>query len=59
MGPGDKEVMNSWRHICELEAQGLVHESYGYELLQTIGFVYLSKVKNHLASLQTLFGAGR
>ena len=57
-GPNDKEVMNSWRLICELEAQELVHESYGYELLQTIGFVYLSKAKHHLASLQTLFGVG-
>ena len=55
-GPNDKEVMNSWRLICELEAQELVHESHGYELLQTISFVYLSKAKHHLASLQTLFG---
>ena len=58
VGPNDKDVMNSWKLICELEAQELVHESYGYELLQTIGFVYLSKAKHHLASLQTLFGVG-
>ncbi|KAF8633783.1 hypothetical protein AX15_001256 [Amanita polypyramis BW_CC] len=57
-GPNDREVTNSWKKICQLEAEELVRESYGYELLQTIGFVYLSKAKHHLASHQTLLGIG-
>jgi hypothetical protein len=36
----------------------LKKESYGYELLQAIGFVYSSKAKHHLATNQTFFGVG-
>ncbi len=36
----------------------LKNESYGVELLQTIGFVYVSKAKQHLATSQTLLGVG-
>lgn len=36
----------------------LKKESYGVELLQTIGFVYLSKAKHYLASSQTFLGVG-
>lgn len=36
----------------------LKRESYGYELLQAIGFVYVSKAKHHLATNQTFFGVG-
>jgi hypothetical protein len=33
-------------------------ESYGVELLHTIGFIYTSKAKAHLASAQTFLGVG-
>jgi hypothetical protein len=36
----------------------LKKESYGYDLLQAIGFVYSSKAKHYIASEQTLFGVG-
>lgn len=36
----------------------LKKESYGVELLQVIGFVYIAKAKHFLASSQTLFGIG-
>lgn len=57
-GPYDPDVTNSWRTICQLEAEDLKKESYGVELLQAIGFVYVSKAKHYLATNQTLFGVG-
>lgn len=36
----------------------LKSESYGVELLQTIGFVYASKAKHFLATAQTFLGVG-
>ena len=36
----------------------LKRESYGVELLQAIGFVYVAKAKHHLATNQTFFGVG-
>lgn len=57
-GPYDSDVTNSWRTICQLEAEDLKKESYGVELLQAIGFVYVSKAKHYLATNQTLFGVG-
>ncbi|KAF4622129.1 hypothetical protein D9613_009098 [Agrocybe pediades] len=57
-GPGDPDVTRSWKTICELEAEELKRESYGVELLQTIGFVYVSKAKHHLATNQTFLGVG-
>ncbi|EIW77865.1 DnaJ-domain-containing protein [Coniophora puteana RWD-64-598 SS2] len=54
----DVEVTRSFRQICALEAEDLKKESYGYELLQTIGFVYMAKAKHHLASNQTFLGVG-
>ena len=36
----------------------LKRESYGLELLHTIGFVYVSKAKHHLATNQSFFGMG-
>jgi hypothetical protein len=70
-------VTNSWRTICQLEAEcvgfrtggasahirnwecrDLRHESYGVELLHTIGFVYTSKAKHVLATNQTFMGVG-
>ncbi|KAG6840943.1 hypothetical protein C0991_003127 [Blastosporella zonata] len=57
-GPTDPDVSQSWRTICELEAQELKRESYGLELLHAIGFVYAAKAKHFLATNQTLFGVG-
>ncbi|KAF8970957.1 X-domain of DnaJ-containing-domain-containing protein [Flammula alnicola] len=55
-GPDDPDVSSSWRTICQLEAEELKRESYGVELLQTIGFVYVSKAKHHLATNQLSSG---
>ncbi|KAF6752393.1 DnaJ-domain-containing protein [Ephemerocybe angulata] len=57
-GPNDRDVSKSWKTICELEAEDLKRESYGVELLQTIGFVYVAKAKHHLATSQTFLGVG-
>ncbi|KAJ4490986.1 X-domain of DnaJ-containing-domain-containing protein [Lentinula aciculospora] len=57
-GVNDADVTRSWREICELEAEDLSHESYGPELLQAIGFVYVSKSKHFLATNQTFLGVG-
>ncbi|KAJ7714096.1 X-domain of DnaJ-containing-domain-containing protein [Mycena metata] len=57
-GPDDPDVTSSWRTICALEAEQLKQESYGVELLQAIGFVYVSKAKHHLATNQTFLGVG-
>ncbi|KAH7912101.1 DnaJ-domain-containing protein [Hygrophoropsis aurantiaca] len=57
-GPDDPDSAKSWRTICQLEAEELKNESYGTELLQAIGFVYVSKAKHYLATNQTFFGVG-
>jgi len=57
-GPNDPDVSMSWRTICSLEAEDLKRESYGVELLQAIGFVYVAKAKHHLATNQTFLGVG-
>jgi len=57
-GPDDPDVSNSWRTISQLEADELKKESYGVELLNAIGFVYVSKAKQFLATSQTFFGVG-
>lgn len=57
-GPNDPQVTDSYRIICQLEAEELKKESYGVELLQAIGFVYVSKAKQHLATSQTFLGVG-
>ncbi|CAE6409884.1 unnamed protein product [Rhizoctonia solani] len=54
----DADVANSWRQICEIEANELKGESYGVELLNAIGFVYVSKAKHYLATNQTFMGVG-
>ncbi|GJE93563.1 DnaJ-domain-containing protein [Phanerochaete sordida] len=56
--PNDVEVTRSYQQICALEAEDLKRESFGVELLQAIGFVYVAKAKHFLASNQTLFGIG-
>ncbi|GBE85685.1 DnaJ-domain-containing protein [Sparassis latifolia] len=57
-GPNDVHVTQSYRTICMLEAQGLKDESYGVELLNAIGFVYVSKAKQFQATSQTFLGVG-
>ncbi|KAG7099542.1 hypothetical protein E1B28_001376 [Marasmius oreades] len=57
-GVDDQDVTRSWKTICEIEAEDLSHESYGTDLLQAIGFVYVSKAKHHLATNQTFLGVG-
>jgi hypothetical protein len=39
-------------------SRDLKRESYGVELLQAIGFVYVAKAKQHLATNQTFLGVG-
>ncbi|KAH8833825.1 DnaJ-domain-containing protein [Flagelloscypha sp. PMI_526] len=57
-GVDDRDVTQSFRTICELEAEELKRESYGYDLLQAIGFVYASKAKQFLATNQSFMGVG-
>ncbi|TDL20410.1 DnaJ-domain-containing protein [Rickenella mellea] len=57
-GPNDRDVSESWRTICALEAEELKKESYGVELLHAIGFVYASKARHYLASNQSFLGVG-
>jgi curved DNA-binding protein CbpA len=57
-GPNDRDVISSWRQICLIEANELKKESYGVELLHTIGFTYVSKAKHHLATNQSFMGVG-
>jgi hypothetical protein len=73
-GPNDPDVTNSFRTICMLEAEYVVcisrgpchdlhcrelkKESYGADLLLCIGFVYVSKAKQYLASSGTFLGVG-
>ncbi|KZW03145.1 DnaJ-domain-containing protein [Exidia glandulosa HHB12029] len=57
-GFNDREVTDSWRKICQLEADELKRESYGIELLHTIGFVYAAKAKHFLASSESFMGVG-
>ncbi|CAL1702788.1 unnamed protein product [Somion occarium] len=57
-GPADPQVTESYRTICQLDAEELKKESYGADLLHAIGFVYVSKSKAHLASNQTFLGVG-
>ncbi|KAI0731518.1 DnaJ-domain-containing protein [Fomitopsis betulina] len=57
-GPNDPHVTESYRTICQLEAEDLKRESYGAELLQAIGFVYVSKSKQYLATNQSFLGVG-
>ena len=44
--------------ISQFYYSELKRESYGVELLQTIGFVYVSKAKHHLATNQSFLGVG-
>ncbi|PVF99391.1 DnaJ-domain-containing protein [Serendipita vermifera] len=57
-GPQDRDVVNSFRTICQIEAEELRNESFGVELLHAIGFVYSSKAKHFMATSQSLWGVG-
>jgi curved DNA-binding protein CbpA len=57
-GPEDRDVERSWREICAIEAEDLKRESYGIELLHTVGFVYCSKSRHFQASSQSFMGVG-
>lgn len=54
----DADVINKWRQICDIEADALRLESFGVELLHTVGFIYVSKAKHYLATNQTFMGMG-
>jgi len=51
-GPEDKQVGNSFREKCRLEAEQLKDENYGVELLHAIGRAYQAKSAQHEASSQ-------
>ncbi|KAJ3493960.1 hypothetical protein NLJ89_g10906 [Agrocybe chaxingu] len=57
-GLNDPDVSSSWQTICQLEADELKRESYSVELLQMIGFAYVSKAKHHPAKNQSFLGVG-
>ncbi|KAH8920339.1 DnaJ-domain-containing protein [Atractiella rhizophila] len=52
----DPDVAKSVRAIWTIETEELKTESYGVELLQTVGFVYSSKSRHYLASAGPVFG---
>ncbi|EJT98184.1 DnaJ-domain-containing protein [Dacryopinax primogenitus] len=54
----DRVAMESWRAQCLLEAEDLKTESYGVDLLHAIGYVYVAKSRQYLASNATPFGVG-
>jgi hypothetical protein len=56
--PNDAAVTQSWRTICQIEAEELRNESFGVELLHAVGFVYSSKAKQFVASNQSIWGVG-
>lgn len=51
-GEEDEQIANGVRTMWTIEAEELKQESYGVELLQTVGFVYSSKSKCVASSLQ-------
>ncbi|KAK4058150.1 DnaJ-like protein [Microbotryomycetes sp. JL221] len=46
----DQQIASGVRTMWSIEAEELKQESYGVELLHTVGFVYTSKSKHYLAS---------
>jgi hypothetical protein len=54
----ERQVAMSFREITRIEAEELKSESYGVELLQTVGFVYVAKSKHYLAATGILWGIG-
>ncbi|GAA6059602.1 hypothetical protein JCM10212_005101 [Sporobolomyces blumeae] len=59
VGEEDKQIADGVRTMWSIEAEELKKESYGVELLHTVGFVYQSKSKHFLASTGPIpFGVG-
>jgi curved DNA-binding protein CbpA len=54
----ERQVQDSFREITRIEAEELKQESYGVELLHTVGFVYAAKSKHYLASTGIFWGIG-
>lgn len=54
----DDTLRRTVRQIWEIEAGELKDESYGVELLQTVGATYIAKARHYLASSSTPFGMG-
>ncbi|BEJ15054.1 hypothetical protein CspHIS471_0408210 [Cutaneotrichosporon sp. HIS471] len=50
--PDDPLVGPSFKEICRLEAEDLKEESYGVDLLHSIGYTYKSRSAQYLASAQ-------
>lgn len=49
-GPDDPQVGPSFKEICRLEAEDLKEESYGVDLLHSIGHTYKARSAQHLVS---------
>ncbi|GAA5875793.1 hypothetical protein JCM16303_003998 [Sporobolomyces ruberrimus] len=59
VGEEDKQIADGVRTMWSIEAEELKKESYGVELLHTVGFVYESKSKHFIASTGPIpFGVG-
>ncbi|VEU19587.1 DEKNAAC100373 [Brettanomyces naardenensis] len=54
----DELVLNAFREKFRLEAENMKMESFGLEILHTIGNVYLTKANIFLKSQQTFLGLG-
>ncbi|GAA94051.1 hypothetical protein E5Q_00698 [Mixia osmundae IAM 14324] len=54
----DPAIASSVKQIWEIEAEELKNESYGVELLHSVGHVYSAKAKHYAASLSTPLGIG-
>ena len=52
----EKEALNNFRVVAEIEANTLKTESYGKELLHAIGYTYVSKAEQWQASLDSEHG---
>ncbi|GAA5890852.1 hypothetical protein JCM6882_008835 [Rhodosporidiobolus microsporus] len=58
-GEEDAQIAEGVKTMWSIEAEELKNESYGVELLNTVGFVYSSKSKHYLASTGPIpFGVG-
>ncbi|CEQ39007.1 SPOSA6832_00501, partial [Sporobolomyces salmonicolor] len=58
-GEEDKQIAEGVQTMWSIEAEELKKESYGVELLHTVGFVYSSKSKHFLAATGPIpFGVG-
>ncbi|KAF8335414.1 X-domain of DnaJ-containing-domain-containing protein [Cantharellus anzutake] len=58
VGPDDRDVLSSWKQICQIEAEELKQESYGVELLHAVGHAYVAKARHYAATNSTFLGVG-